>query len=256
MSSQHRRRRAKQRKSIPSRRRSDELIRINRRRATILSIESLEERRLLAADFDLLSGSRVDRVIDAAGDVDRFDFVVAAPTKVCFDSFTNDSQLNWSLTGPAGTLVDQRDFADSDNWSISDSAIDLAPGSYEITVAGYGDHTGAYGFRLIDLSAAVEITPGVQVDGTLDPATESDAYRFARRRATSSFSTPSPPARKTRRGDCSIPTGTTYSRRLSPTTSVRKSCPPTATTRCSSKATSLMPARPPTASTCNRKGTT
>src|SRR5947207_8324215 len=44
--------------------------------------------------------------------------------------------------------------------------------------SGVGDATGAYQFRLLDLASATALTPGTPVNGTLDPATETDLYRF------------------------------------------------------------------------------
>ena len=201
MSSQRRTRGAKGRSSNTGGRKSGKAPWLSRPWRAKHHFETLEERRLLAADFDLLSGNRVDRAIDAAGDVDRFDFAVAAPTRISFDSFTNDSQLNWSLSGPAGVLVDRRDFADSESWNISSAAIELTPGNYEITVAAAGSHTGPYGFRLIDLSSAVTVTPGAQIDAMLDPANETDAYRFDATAGDKFYFDALSSSTQTRRGD-------------------------------------------------------
>ena len=51
-------------------------------------------------------------------------------------------------------------------------------GAYTLTVSGSGATTGAYSFRLLDLAAATPLTPGTPVSGTLDPANETDGYRF------------------------------------------------------------------------------
>jgi hypothetical protein len=41
-----------------------------------------------------------------------------------------------------------------------------------------GSHTGSYSFRLGELSAATTLVPGTPVSGSLDPAIETDLYRF------------------------------------------------------------------------------
>ena len=40
------------------------------------------------------------------------------------------------------------------------------------------DAVGAYSFRLLNLASATPVTPGVPFSGTLNPANETDAYRF------------------------------------------------------------------------------
>ncbi len=47
-----------------------------------------------------------------------------------------------------------------------------------LTVDGALGATGAYGFRLWDLAQAAPLTPGAPVSGALDPANETDLYRF------------------------------------------------------------------------------
>ncbi|HEX4999488.1 MAG TPA: LEPR-XLL domain-containing protein, partial [Terriglobia bacterium] len=121
---------------------------------------------------------RIIGVITVSGERDTYTFDLAAPTRLHFDSFTNNGNLNWSLTGPAGTHVSGRGFNNSDSFDFGSPILSLPAGSYTLTVDGSGDATGTYSFRLLDLADAVVITPGTPVNGTLRPATESDLYQF------------------------------------------------------------------------------
>ena len=57
----------------------------------------------------------------------------------------------------------------------------LTPGSYTLTVRAVASETdlaGDYSFRLLDLSSAPLLTTGTPVSSVLNPANQSDAYRF------------------------------------------------------------------------------
>lgn len=140
-----------------------------------IRFEPLEPRVLLAADPVIA----VSDAISASGETDHHNFTVASDIKVVFDSLTNDPNLNWSLDGPNGTVVNARSFAASDSTGLSGSpAMDLAAGDYTITVNGSAGATGAYGFRLLDLQKANGIAQGTAVTGQINPAKETDAYKF------------------------------------------------------------------------------
>ena len=47
-----------------------------------------------------------------------------------------------------------------------------------MTVDADGDHTVAYAFRVQDVLAAPQVTPGIVVNGDLTPANETDLFRF------------------------------------------------------------------------------
>ena len=130
------------------------------------------------------------------GQVDRYTFTVTTPRSVYFDSLTNRGDITWSLTGPSGSLVASRAFNSSDADAIDGSAAFLLGASaYTLTVAGNGTSggggygpdagsaaggaTGDYAFRLLDLSTATPITPGVAIGDTLSPGNRTDAYSFA-----------------------------------------------------------------------------
>src|SRR5262249_41301320 len=92
---------------------------------------------------------------------------------------TNNAGLNWTLTGPGGPVVDQRLFTQSDSTDRDNPVLGLTAGSYTLTVRSTGGVTAAYQFRLLDLAAAPSLVPGTPVSGTLDPANETDLYRFS-----------------------------------------------------------------------------
>ena len=58
---------------------------------------------------NLTSGS-----IGTPGEGDRYSFTLAASAHLYFDSLTNDNQLTWTLAGPAGTPVANRELNASD----------------------------------------------------------------------------------------------------------------------------------------------
>src|SRR5207248_707599 len=65
--------------------------------------------------------------------------------------------------------------------------MDLPGGSYTLTVDGTSDFTGAYSFRLLSYATATTVTPGTPVSDTLNPATETDIYKFNVAAANSKF---------------------------------------------------------------------
>src|SRR3546814_6395641 len=68
-----------------------------------------------------------------------------------------------------------RAFSRSDGTDLSGNAIlDLPAGNYQLRVEG---STGAYGFRLIDVAAAIPFTPGsALVSGVLEPGRSTDIF--------------------------------------------------------------------------------
>ncbi|HLF95978.1 MAG TPA: CARDB domain-containing protein, partial [Methylococcaceae bacterium] len=143
-----------------------------------MRFEALEPRVLLSADVNpapAITGS-----IDVPGETDQYGFTLDQNTRVVFDSLTDNANINWSLTGPKGIEVSNKSFTTSDSAdSVASPLLDLGTGDYTLTVDGISDTTGSYSFRLIDLLQTREITPGTAVSGVLDPARETDAYRFS-----------------------------------------------------------------------------
>jgi RHS repeat-associated protein len=129
----------------------------------------------------LTLGQTVNGSITVAGEQDRYTFTLPIPTKLYFDALIfSSSAINWTLEGPAGTVVDTRSFSSSDgvNATSFNPVLSLPAGDCVLTVDRPGDATGAYRFRLLDLAAAQPLTPGTPVSGTLDPANSTNLYRF------------------------------------------------------------------------------
>src|SRR5207249_2123915 len=62
----------------------------------------------------LTLGGTVNASISAAGEQDRYSFTLAGAALLYFDGLTNNGNLTWTLTGPAGTAVTNRPFSASD----------------------------------------------------------------------------------------------------------------------------------------------
>ena len=110
------------------------------------------------------------------GKLDVYTFSLASRARYYFDTLTNTPSVNWSLEGPAGVLVNNRQMASSDagNYPV----LLLEPGFYKLTVDGDGSVTNSYAFRFVDLAAASLIVPGTLVTNTLSPGAETDFYQF------------------------------------------------------------------------------
>ena len=124
----------------------------------------------------LVLGDTVTGTLSASGEVDRFHFNLTQATRAYFDVLTNNTALNWSLSGPRGTLVSGRSFGNSDA-ANGTSIMELVAGDYVLSIQG---STGEYKFRVLDLSVATEITPGTPLlDQPLNPSNETDVYKFS-----------------------------------------------------------------------------
>ncbi len=142
-----------------------------------IRFEALEPRVLLSGDLN--PAQTVSGSIDVQGEVDQYGFTLTQNTQIVFDSMTNNSNMNWSLSGPNGAVVGNRNFTNSDSADASASPLlNLATGDYTLTMDANGDQTGAYSFRLIDVLKAQEIVPGTDVSGTLDSANQTNVYKF------------------------------------------------------------------------------
>jgi RHS repeat-associated protein len=126
----------------------------------------------------LTLGSLVNASLASPGELDHYTFQVTNNTLVYFDALTNNSALQWSLSGPAGTVVNNLAFTNSDGSSTSNPIRVLTPGSYTLTVLGTGQTAGAYAFRLSNLTNAAPLTPGTPVNDTLSPANSTKLYQF------------------------------------------------------------------------------
>lgn len=141
-----------------------------------VKFETIEPRILMSGDPVVA----VNASIDVPGETDQFGFTLTQNTRIVFDSLTNSANINWSLTGPNGTEVSNRNFSTSDAVDAAGSPLlDLATGDYTLTVDAVNDVTGSYGFRLIDVVKTPEVAFGEVVSGQLQNANESNVYRFS-----------------------------------------------------------------------------
>lgn len=136
----------------------------------------------------LTLGSTVNSNISVGGEVDSYTFTLASDSRLNFDALGDFPSVQWSLIGPAGTAVSNRIFQNSDSFDFGNPVLNLPAGNYQLNVAGTsGAATGAYSFRLQDFAAATPLTPGTPVNSTLNPATETDLYKFNVAAANSKF---------------------------------------------------------------------
>ena len=137
-----------------------------------IRFEALEPRVLLSGDVNPAALS-IDGTISVQGEQDQFEFSVEEQRRVVFDSLTNRSDLNWKLEGPNGQIGSDR-FSDTNS-----PAYALDPGKYKITVDADSDALGDYSLRIIDADAAADMTPGHDVNGTLNSGNKTAVYRFS-----------------------------------------------------------------------------
>jgi hypothetical protein len=116
--------------------------------------------------------------IIAPGDLNGHTFHLDTDSKLYLDSLTSQENLNWSLIGPTGTIINDKELRSSDGLYNTDPILNLGSGDYTLFVYGVADTTGSYNFRLLDLSSALLISPGTLVQGSLAPADETDIYQF------------------------------------------------------------------------------
>ncbi|NDC64809.1 MAG: hypothetical protein EBZ59_12705, partial [Planctomycetia bacterium] len=146
-----------------------------RSRARRGEFETLEGRALLSA---APGDNRFFGAIAAPGQVDTHTLTTTATTRLWFDSQTNASSLGWNVAGPRG-VVGAASFSTGDGLltEYGQPAGGLLPaGTYTIRVSGYGDATGSYMFRVLDLAAASSITAGSVVVGTLPTPNGTSVY--------------------------------------------------------------------------------
>lgn len=143
--------------------------------AAPIHFEPIEPRILLSGDVNPAALS-ISGEIGVPGEKDVYEFTAQDSHRIVFDSLTDRSDLNWTLEGPTGELA-HRGFGTTD-YAAASPAFELTPGTYRITIDGQQDATGAYALRVIDAEAAADMTPGVEVIGTLDGGNDTAVYRF------------------------------------------------------------------------------
>ncbi|MBS0641775.1 MAG: LamG domain-containing protein, partial [Proteobacteria bacterium] len=128
----------------------------------------------------LVVGDRTTGSIASPGQALTYTFTLADPAALYFDSFTDNDQINWTLTGPSGFSV-SRNLRNGESWELggANPVMQAAAGSYTLTFTGNGATTGTVDFRVLDVSKAAKIDADVQVAGALTPARTTDAYTFS-----------------------------------------------------------------------------
>ena len=121
-------------------------------------------------------------VLGQIGGTDVYTFTVPGPSaeSFVFDSLTDRSDLQWTLTGPGVTLSPNRSFPFSDAASVSDNelVVTLFPGDYGIQVRQTGRETPPYDFRLLKTSQAAPLTPGAPINAPLSPGNSTRLFQF------------------------------------------------------------------------------
>ena len=125
----------------------------------------------------LTVGAITSGAIDHVGQIDIYTFTLTEAKQLYFDSLTNNGSLNWTLTGSRRGIVEDFQFSYSDG-EYGANIYDLLAGSYTLTVDGSLDTLSEYSFRLLDISASREITPGQVVFDQLSPANSTNIYKF------------------------------------------------------------------------------
>ncbi len=129
----------------------------------------------------LVLGARTTADIAQPGQARSFAFTLDAPKRLLMDVFDNTSSVEWTLTGPTGTVVNARAFNTTDARDFGGNPLlSLAAGDYTLTVRPRGDLVGAFDFRLLDADAeAVEmVVNDEQLDGLPDSGLGTRVYRL------------------------------------------------------------------------------
>ena len=125
----------------------------------------------------LTLGSTVSGTIATSSQQDQYFFTLPANALLYFDALSTASLVGWSLSGPGGVVVNNRQITASNDVNVS-PVMPLPAGTYSVTIAGVDGGTGAYSFRLDNLANATPLTPGTTVSDTLNPASCTNLYQF------------------------------------------------------------------------------
>ena len=130
-----------------------------------------------ASTTELQLGEITSGSIGIQGETRHFTFDVAEYGGYFFDSFSNERQLQITLVDQGGTrFLEQRlDLLDSVNGV---ALLNLAPGSYTITVDGLTSNVADFSFRFSSVDDAVTIEPGTVTDIVLDSGNATEAFAF------------------------------------------------------------------------------
>src|SRR3546814_18791896 len=103
---------------------------------------------------------RIDWTMAHVGESGGYSCTLDERTRLVFDSFTQTSGINGTLSGPDGTVGSSRRFDQSDGLGLgANPVLDLSAGNWTLTIDGAGDAAEAYAFRLLDMGEAEELAP-------------------------------------------------------------------------------------------------
>ena len=119
----------------------------------------------------LVFGQAESGTIATAGEQVDYTFTLADHALLWFDSLISSGALDWSLVGPAGSVVNTQSI-----WADSSAPISVGPGDYVLTVFDTGTATGNFDFRLLDLASATPVT--LDVSETVSMSNDTHLFRF------------------------------------------------------------------------------
>lgn len=112
--------------------------------------------------------------VDVPGQQVAYQFSLPTARRVYLDGLTWGSDFRINLSGPNTALLNE-DLSWFDN---SHDALDLPAGDYRLTVDATNQATGAFAFRLLDISTAATLPFDMPVDVTLDPGDGARLFQF------------------------------------------------------------------------------
>jgi large repetitive protein len=129
----------------------------------------------------LILGDTVLGRIGIPGENDEFTFSGMKGQQIYFDplQYSGDyTKWHFDVYSPSGRkVIDGASLRWDDNRLLT---LD-EDGNYKIVIDALGDHTGSYGFSVIDLGLVPEVPFDTVVKGSLSPGSEDDVYRFSGR---------------------------------------------------------------------------
>jgi len=123
-------------------------------------------------------GTAVTGAITEPGQTANYTFTLASATSAYFDPLTDNSNLNWTLTGPNGVVIANRSFTNSDSYDQSSVDLQLAAGAYTLSVQSVNDTTGAFSFNLLNFANATPLVYNTPTAVSL-PVLTSQLYSFS-----------------------------------------------------------------------------
>lgn len=106
-----------------------------------------------------------------------FTFSLATNKVLVFDNLTNSPGTTAFVEGPPGLVVNGTGLNNTDGQNGA-PLLELAPGEYQVRIRRTAAGTEFYRFRLLDTEPATATTPGVAIQDSLSPSSETKLYRF------------------------------------------------------------------------------